>query len=416
MTTSPRPARAALAFVAVSICLDALAQSTSFPILPRLAQHLLDGDAAAASRWVGWLEVGWALPQFLAAPFLGMLSDRLGRRPVIVASLLGVGAELILNALAPDVWWLLAGRMLCGFTCGAQAASMAYVADVTPPEGRTRAYAWTGAALWSGVIAGPAAGGLLTLLDLRAPFWASAAVALAAGVYGLLVLPESLPADRRTPMRWLAANPAGAIRFAFGTPSLAPLSLALLLSWLAFQGKDNMLVLYTTYRYGWSALAFGAFIAFVAGGSLMMQTLLSARIAARTGDRAAVLGGLAFEAAGMALMGLAPTGALFVVANIPTVIGAAARPSLQAMMSRAVTADQQGRLQGAIGAIAGFTSFTAPVAFTQAFAWSIAARGAAWSGITIFAGACLTCVALGLVGLARPGPTSDGEDTLISNL
>src|SRR5580692_322295 len=128
--------RAALAFIAVSVCLDYLAQSISFPVLPRLAQRLLGGDLVAASRWTGVLEVAWAIPQFLAAPLLGMLSDRFGRRPVIVLSLFGVAAELVMNALAPNLAWLLAGRILCGLTCGAQAAAMAYVADITPEEGR----------------------------------------------------------------------------------------------------------------------------------------------------------------------------------------------------------------------------------------------------------------------------------------
>jgi DHA1 family tetracycline resistance protein-like MFS transporter len=398
----PRRPRAALAFVVFSICLDALAQSTAFPILPRLAQHLVGGDPASTARWVGWLEVGWALPQFLAAPLLGMLSDRLGRRPVIVASLFGVGAELILNAVAPNIWWLLAGRVLCGFTCGAQAAAMAYVADISAPEDRTRAFAWMGAAPWFGVIAGPAAGGLLALIGLRAPFWAAAAVALAAGAYGLLVLPESLPPERRTPMRWLHANPVGALALAFGNRALAPLSVALLLCWLAFQGKDNMLVLYTTDRYGWSALTFGLFVAFLAGGSLVTQTVLAARIAARIGDKAATLVGFAFQALGMALMGLAPTGLLFSLANIPAILGVSGQPALQSMMSKAVGADQQGRLQGAVAAITSFTSIAAPVGFTQTFAWSIGAQGMGWSGLTILIAAALTLAALGLVALAPP--------------
>ncbi len=394
--------RAALAFIAVSIALDALAQSSSFPILPRLAQHLLGGDPAAAARWVGWLEVGWALPQFLAAPLLGMLSDRLGRRPVIVASLIGVAAELVLNALAPNIWWLLAGRMLCGFTCGAQAASMAYVADVTAPDARTRAYAWTGAALWTGVIAGPAAGGILAAIDLRAPFWGAAAVALAAGLYGLVVLPESLPRSQRAPVRWLAANPAGALRLAFGTPALAPLALAFLLCWLAFQGKDNMLVLYTSYRYGWSALTFGVFVAGLAGATLMMQTFAAPRIAERLGERRTVIIGLGFEALGMALMGLAPTGWLFCLANAPAAIGSAAHPPLQALMSKAVGPDEQGRLQGAVSALSSFTSICAPVVFAQLYASTIATHGRAWSGATILAGAALTLAALAFVAMARP--------------
>ncbi|HLK26883.1 MAG TPA: MFS transporter, partial [Caulobacteraceae bacterium] len=157
-----RPAaapRAALVFIAISIWLDGSSQSIAFPILPRLAQALT-GDQASAARWVGILEVCWVIPQLVAAPLLGMLSDRFGRRPVILLSIFGVGAEFVLSALAPTIWWLVAARMLCGLTCGAQAASMAYVADVTAPGDRTQAYGWTNAALWTGIIVGPALGGL----------------------------------------------------------------------------------------------------------------------------------------------------------------------------------------------------------------------------------------------------------------
>ncbi len=162
------PSGAALAFVAASVCLDALAQSMSFPILPRLAQSLVGGDTAAAARWVGWLEVAWAIPQFFAAPVLGALSDRFGRRPVIVVSVLGMGFELILNALAPSIGWLLAGRILCGVSCGGQAAAMAYVADIAKPEARTAAYGWLSVGMWSGIVLGPALGGLLTAIGPRA--------------------------------------------------------------------------------------------------------------------------------------------------------------------------------------------------------------------------------------------------------
>jgi len=400
MTRSPRPgaAPAALAFIAVSVFLDALAQSISFPILPRLAQHLLGSDFSAAARWTGWLEVGWAIPQFLAAPLLGMLSDRIGRRPVIIASVFGVGVELILNALAPSVGWLLAGRMLCGFTCGAQAAAFAYVADVTPPEQRTGAYGWINGALWSGVVIGPGIGGLLAGIDLRAPFWVAAAVALAAGVYGLLVLPESLSQGPRPPLRWTQANPWGALRLAVTTPALALLAPALLLVWLAFQGKDNMVVLYTAYRYGWPPLAFGIFCTAFAAVGVAVQAGVAGRLALRICDRRTVLAGLGLQVLGMAGMGLAPTGALFWLANLPAGLGVVSQPALQSLMSRTVSPAEQGRLQGVVSAIASLASIAAPVAFAQLFAWTIA-RNQAWSGVTILVAAALSLAALTLVAL-----------------
>ena len=382
MPPPPRPgsSRAILVFLAATIVLDALAQSISFPILPRLARSLVGGDPARAARWVGWLEVSWAIPQLLAAPVLGALSDRFGRRPVIVFSMLGVGLELILNALAPSIGWLVAGRIFCGLFCGGYAAVMAYVADVTRPEDRAGAYGWMSVAPWVGVILGPAAGGLLAAIDLRAPFWAAAAVALAASAYGALVLPESPRERPAEPLRLANLNPWRAVDL-LARPGLALLSVALLLVWLAFQGKDNMIVLYTAVRYRWSPLDFGLFATALAAAAIAVPGALAGRAARRFGERATVLGGLALQALGMAGMALASGGALFWAANLPAVLGSVATPALQSMMSQAVGPEEQGRLQGALGSVASFTGIVAPVTFTQLFAWTIASgRGTAWCG------------------------------------
>ena len=401
----PAAPRAALVFIAITLFLDMIAQSSSFPILPRLSQSLLGGDTAGAARWVGVLEVAWAIPMFFAAPILGMLSDRFGRRPVVVISVFGVGAELILNALAPNMAWLLAGRMLCGFTCGAQAAAMAYVADVTAPEERTRAYGWMNAAIWSGVIMGPALGGLLTGISLRAPFWAGAGLALAGGVYGLFVLPESLPASDRAPIRWARANPWGAVDLLLQRAGLLTLSAALLLIWLSFQGKDNMIVLYTAHRYGWTPIDLGVFVAALAASSIAVQALLAGRIAAWLGERRAILAGLALQVVGYIGIGLAPTGPLFWAANLPVILGGVSGPALQSLMTSKVAAGEQGRLQGAIGSISSFTSIVAPIGFTQVFAWTIeAGRPAAWSGATILIAAGFITAAWLLVAMTPKAP------------
>ena len=291
---SPRqgaPSRAALGFIALSVCLDYLSQSIAFPILPRLAQHLLGGDLASAARWSGMLEVAWAIPQFLAAPLLGALADRFGRRPVIVLSVFGVGLELVMNALAPNIGWLLAGRALCGISCGGQAAALAYVADVTPPDQRTAGYGLLSAAMWTGIIMGPALGGALAVIGIRAPFWAGAAVALVGGVYGAFVLPESLPPERRAPLVWRRANPWGAVDLLLRRPGLLALGFAQLLIWLAFQGTSNMTVLYTAFRYGWTPLSFGVFATALAATGIVVQAGLAGRIARWLGERRTLLAG-----------------------------------------------------------------------------------------------------------------------------
>jgi DHA1 family tetracycline resistance protein-like MFS transporter len=390
--------RLSLIFIATSLCLDMLAQSISFPVLPRLTDELLGGDLPATARWVGVLEVAWAIPQFFAAPVLGLLSDRFGRRPIVVLSVFGVGVELLIGALAPNVWWLLAARILCGFTCGAQAAAMSYVADVTGPAERTRAFGWMNVAMWTGIVLGPPLAGLFALIDIRVPFAAAAAIALANGVFGVFVLPESLPPERRAPFRWSKATPAGSIDLLLAHPGLWVFGVVMLCTWLAFQANDNMMVLYTVYRYEWSALTFGVFCIGLSIGSIAVQGWLAARVAARFGERRTAIAGLALHGVGLAAAAVAPSGAWYALANLPSVLGGVATPAIQTLMTTKVAPDEQGRLQGAIGSIASFTSIVAPITFTQLFAWVIAGgHGPSWSGITILIGAALSLVAATLV-------------------
>jgi len=396
-----RGGAAAVAFVIVVVFLDSLAQSISFPILPRLAQRLLGGDMAQAARWTGYLEVAWAAPQFIAAGVLGRLSDRFGRRPVIVLSVLGVGAELVMGALAPDIGWLMAARVLCGLTCGGQAAAMAYVADVTAPEDRARRFGWISAAIWSAVTVGPALGGVTAGFSLRAPFWLAAGLSLAAGLWGLAALPESLKAENRARLDWRGLVPLSGLGV-LGRRGIAPLAAALFFTWLAFQAKDNMLVLYTAHRYGWSALDFGLFCAVLGPASIFVQAVGAGWAARRFGERWAALAGMALEILGLVAMGLAALSPWFWAANLPIVLGGVAGPAVQALLSAQVGEDEQGRLQGAVASIASLTSVAAPIALTQLFAWSIAAgRAPAWSGLTMFLAAGFTVVALGLAASSR---------------
>ncbi|MBS0411534.1 MAG: MFS transporter [Proteobacteria bacterium] len=401
-----RPDRrtAAVALVLVVVFLDSLAQSISFPILPRLAQRLLGGDMAEAARWTGYLEVAWAAPQFIAAGVLGRLSDRFGRRPVIVVSMLFVGVELVMGALAPNIGWLMAGRVLCGVTCGGQAAAMAYVADVTAPQDRARRFGWVSAAIWSAVTIGPALGGVTAALNLRAPFWLAAGMSFVAGLWGLVALPESLPPERRAAADWRGLVPLSGLAI-LGRRGVAPLAAALFFTWLAFQAKDNMLVLYTARRYGWSALDFGLFCAVLGPASIFIQAVGAGWAARRFGERRAALGGLALQVAGLVAMGLATLSPWFWVANLPIVLGGVAGPAVQALLSARVDEDEQGRLQGAVASIASLTSVIAPVALTQLFAWSIAGgRAPAWSGLTMFLAAGFTLAALGLAAINSSKP------------
>lgn len=396
--TRPPARQAGLPFIAITICLDVVSHSMVFPVLPRLVEGLVGGEVASAARWVGVLVAAWSVAQFFAAPVIGMLSDRFGRRPVILISIFGLSLDLAIMALAPTLAWLLLGRILCGLTAGAQGAAMAYVADITPQEERAKSYGWLNAAAWTGVILGPAVGGLMGALDPRAPFWTAAIVALANGVYGLLVLPESLPLDRRAPMRWAKANPIGALGLLVSRPGLPVLSVALLLMWFAMFAMNSVFVLYTAYRYAWNPLALGVFCSALAAVNIVVTSQLSGRAVGWFGERRTLLAGLIAQVIGFVACGLAPNGVLFWIANIPMTLANIAGPALQAMMTAKVEADEQGRLQGAMGGVSSLTGLFGPIAFTQMFALAIAGgRGPAWSGVTILAGGALSLIAALLV-------------------
>jgi DHA1 family tetracycline resistance protein-like MFS transporter len=419
LPASPTASRARLGFIAVAICLDVTTHTMVFPILPRLVESLAGGQVSSAARWVGVLVAAWSIAQFFGAPVIGMLSDRFGRRPVILISIFGLSIDLAIMALAPNLAWLLVGRILCGLTAGAQAAAMAYVADITPQDERAKSYGWLNAAAWTGVIVGPAMGGLIGALDPRAPFWAAAAVALLNGVYGLFVLPESLPAERRAPLRWASANPIGSLGLVISRPGLPILALILLLLWFAMHAMNSVFVLYTAYRYAWDPMALGIFCSALGAVNIVVTSQLTGRAVTWMGERKTLICGLAAQVVGFTAVGLAPTGVWFWIANLPMALANIAGPALQAMMTAKVDPDEQGRLQGAMGGIASLTGLFGPIAFTQIFALAIAAgRGPAWSGVTILLGAALSLVAWALVvafGRDVPKTEADGVPLPVSH-
>src|SRR5262245_4566614 len=208
---SAKPHRAAFAFIFVTVLLDMLALGTIIPVLPRLVVDFMGGDTATATEIYGLFGSAWALMQFLFSPELGALSDRYGRRPVILISVLGLGLDYILMALAPSLVWLFIGRIISGITAATVPAGFAYIADVTPPEQRAARFGLLGVAFGAGFVLGPALGGLAGSVDPRLPFWIAAAFSLANAAYGWFVLPESLPPEKRMPFAWRRANPLGSL-------------------------------------------------------------------------------------------------------------------------------------------------------------------------------------------------------------
>jgi len=369
--------RAALAFIFVTIVLDMFALGMIIPVLPHLIEDFLGGDTAGAAKVYGVFGTVWALMQFLSMPVVGALSDRYGRRRVVLLSNLGLGLDYVLMALAPNLWWLFVGRVISGMTAASVSTGMAYIADVTPPENRSTAFGKVGVAFGLGFVLGPALGGLLGSVDPRLPFWVAAALSLANAAYGYFILPESLPPERRRAFQWRRANPVGSLALLRRHPELSGLAGVVFLSNLAHVALPATFVLYAAYRYGWQERDVGLVMAGVGICSALVQGALVGPTVRRFGERRALLVGLACGAVGFLGYGLAPTGLLFLAAVPVVALWGLASPAAQGIMSRHIGPMEQGALQGATGSLMGIATMIGPGLFAGIFAYSIGA-GTRW--------------------------------------
>jgi MFS transporter, DHA1 family, tetracycline resistance protein len=369
------PARSgAVAFIFVTILLDMFALGLILPILPKLVESFVDNDTASAARIFGLFGTAWALMQFFFSPILGGLSDRFGRRPVVLLSNFGLAFDYVLMALAPSLSWLFVGRVISGITSASVSTAFAYIADITPVERRAAVFGKVGAAFGAGFIIGPAVGGLLGGQDPRLPFWVAAALSFTNALYGLLILPESLPRDRRSPFRWRSANPVGALRLLRSNPALARLSVVNFIAQLAHVVLPSTFVLYATYRYDWSAATVGLTLAMVGICAMAVQGLAIGPIVKRLGERRALLLGLGCGAIGFLIFGAAPSGALFWLGIPVMALWGIAGAATQALTTRLVAPDQQGQLQGATTSVQSVSQLLGPFLFTLTFAYFIGAK------------------------------------------
>jgi DHA1 family tetracycline resistance protein-like MFS transporter len=374
------------------------------PVFPPLVQQFEHGDAAAAGRFIGILTAAWAVAQFFGSPIMGALSDRFGRRPVLLISITGLGLDYLAMAFAPSLGWLFLGRLFSGFTASSFSVATAYIADVTPPEQRAARFGLTGA-IWNVTfIVGPALGGMLGAAALRLPFFVAAGITLVAAAYGLLVLPESLAAEHRAPFSWRRANPVASLGFLGSHPELLWLSVVNFLMQFAHAVMPTLFVLYAGNRYGWSLQVTGPVLALAGVFGLIVQAGLVPRAIALMGEGGALTAGLAAGALSLAVYGLAPNGALFLIGlPIGALLGLFG-PGFQAIATRRVSPSEQGRLQGANSSITGLTSMIAPAAFGYLYAWSAGpGRGPELSGAAfLVAAAMLALGALVVVVAVAP--------------
>jgi DHA1 family tetracycline resistance protein-like MFS transporter len=365
--------RAAVAFIFVTVLLDMLAFGIIIPVLPHLIEQLAGGGIARAAWWVGVFSTVFAVVQFAFSPVQGALSDRFGRRPVILISNLGLAIDFVVLALAPTLWLLFVSRILLGMTAASFSTANAYIADITPKEKRAAAYGVLGGAFGLGFIMGPGLGGFLGDISLRLPFWVAAGLALCNFLYGFFILPESLPKARRTPRFELhSAHPLGSLKLLRRHPQVLGLGIVMFLVYLAHYVLQTTFVLYADYRYGWGPQAVGFVLMLVGACDGSVQTFLTGRLTPRFGERRVLLAGMACGIGAFLLMGMAGRGWLF-LAGIPLLaLWSLAGPPIQAIMTHQVDPTEQGRLQGAITSLGSFAGIFGPYLFAQVFAFSIA--------------------------------------------
>lgn len=408
MSTPTSRRRAALIFIFVTVLVDVLAFGLVIPVLPHLVEDLAGGDVVEAAHWVGVFSTTFAIIQLVSSPIQGALSDRFGRRPVILASCFGLGADFVLMALAPSLTWLFVGRVLSAITSASFTTANAYIADITPPEERAQSFGMIGAAFGVGFVIGPALGGWLGGVDLRLPFWVAAVLAFVNFVYGVFVLPESLAPDRRSKsVTWKTLNPFGALVFFSRNRALLGLAAVVFLYNLAHYVYPTVFVLYAAERFVWGPQEVGWTLGVVGAFAVFTQVFLVKRVVGGLGERNAVLFGSVAGAIGFAVYGLAATWPVF-LAGIPIMsLWGVSSPATQSMITRQVAADEQGRAQGALSSLQSLTGILGPGLYTTVFAYFIGEDAPLYAPGAPFlvASALVVCALIAAVFAAPRNPT-----------
>lgn len=355
--------------ILIAAFLDMMAMGIVLPVLPGLIEEFT-GTLGETGLWTGLIGSLWALMQFFCAPLLGSISDRFGRRPVILISAAGLALDWMLMALAPNMWWLVVGRLIGGVTSASATALFAYMADITAPKDRARAFGRIGAAISSGFVLGPAFGGILGEISPRLPFWVAAGLSSIAFVYGFIVLTESLPLERRRPFTWRTANAVAALSMLAGSRRLSTPALSILLLTFSHRLFTTIFVLFAGHRHGLSTLEVGALLALSSILDLIVQGIMVGPTIVRLGDRRTAAVGFWGGAASLSSMAFAPSSVWFVAAMIPASLMGLAEPTLKSILSGRVPENDQGRLQGAMQSLASVAGICGPLFFGWIYAMS----------------------------------------------
>lgn len=384
----------AIQFIFVTLLIDTMGWGLVIPVLPRLVSQLKHIPVNEASTYGAVLVSVYAITQFICSPIIGNLSDRYGRRPVLLSSLLGFAVDYVFQALAQTYGLLFIGRIIAGITGASFTTGAAYIADVSTPETRAKNFGLIGAAFGLGFIIGPALGGLLAGWGIRAPFYAAAVLCLLNFLYGYFILPESLDKEHRRSFEWRKANPFGSFQFLRKTPNIGGFALCYFLMFLAVQAVQGNWNYFTIYRFGWKESMVGISLAVVGLLVGLVQTVVTRKLNPVIGNEKSIYIGLGLYSAGLILFGLATTTWMMFVFLIPYCFGGIAGPSLQASMAQHIPRNQQGALQGALTSLMSLTTIIGPPLMTNLFRYFTTSTHAHIPGIAFFLGALFMLLSL----------------------
>jgi DHA1 family tetracycline resistance protein-like MFS transporter len=370
MDQTAQPKReAALGFIFITLLIDITGFGIVIPVFPDLIKHLIHGNLSDAARYGGWLTFAYSVVQFLFAPVLGNLSDKYGRRPVLLGSLLGFGIDYIFLAFAPSIWWLFVGRIIAGLTGASFTTASAYIADVSTPEKRAQNFGIIGAAFGLGFIIGPVLGGVLGGIDVKLPFLAAAGLALLNAAYGYFILPESLSKENRREFEWKRANPVGSLLQLKKYPAISGLIASLILIYIAAHAVQSTWTYFTMERFEWSKSMVGYSLGVVGLLSGLVQGLLIRYTMPKFGQKKSIVLGLILYSVGLFLFAFATQSWMMFAILVPYCLGGIAGPALQGIISNQIPPNEQGELQGGLTSLMSVTSIIGPPLMTGLFAW-----------------------------------------------
>ena len=393
--------KAAVGFIFITLLIDVMGWGLIIPVMPHLVSQLKGITINEASSYGAWLLFAYAATQFVCSPIIGNLSDRYGRRPVLLSSLLGFGIDYIFMALAPTYGWLFVGRIIAGITGASFTTGAAYIADVSTPETRAKNFGMIGAAFGLGFIIGPALGGLLAGWGIRAPFYAAAGLCLLNALYGYFVLPESLDKEHRRPFEWKKANPFGSLRFLRKNAAIGGLAACYFLIYLAAMAVQGNWNYFTIYRFHWTEKLVGISLAVVGLLVGLVQAVLTRAVNPRLGNEKSIYLGLFLYTLGLALFAFASQSWMMFVFLVPYCLGGIAGPALQSTMASHVQRNEQGALQGALTSLMSLTTIIGPLIMNNLFKYFTTSKAPFYfPGISFLLGALFMLSALIIAWLA----------------